>query len=429
MRKKVIVRAPVLTRSGYGEHGRFVCRALRSREDLFDIYIIPINWGQTGWIIEDNEERSWLDERIKETSIYAQQGGQFDISIQVTIPNEWQAMAPINIGVTAGIETTKVDPVWLEMANKMDKVITISEHSKRGFVASSFKGQNAQTGQDMTLTCTSPVEVVHYPAKTFENLPELDLDFDYDFNYLVVVQCGPRKNIDNTIRWFVEENIDQEVGLVVKTFRKNNSIKDRAETEKQISRVLAKYPERKCKVYLIHGDMSDEEMHSLYVHPKIKCLVSLTHGEGFGLPLFEASYSGLPVIAPGWSGQCDFLYAPFQGSKKKKGKKKSRHPYFAEVEYDMGPIPQEAVWDGVLIESSMWCYPQEGSYKMKLRQVRKNYDKWKKKATTLQKWVLKNFRKEDIYKRLIDNIYKQEAFEIENWLETISSTAETVEFE
>ena len=24
----------------------------------------------------------------------------------------------------------------------------------------------------------------------------------------------------------------------------------------------------------------------------------------------------------------------------------------------------------------MWCYPQEGSFKMKLRRVRKNYKKW-----------------------------------------------------
>ena len=82
MRKKVLVRAPVLTRSGYGEHGRFVIRALRSRPELFEVYVIPINWGETGWLTEDNEERIWLDERIKETATYGEQGGQFDISLQ-----------------------------------------------------------------------------------------------------------------------------------------------------------------------------------------------------------------------------------------------------------------------------------------------------------------------------------------------------------
>ena len=107
MRKKILVRGPCLTRSGYGEHARFALRSLRAKQDIFDIYVIPVNWGQTGWTSEDNEERRWLDERIKATSIYAQQGGKFDISLQVTIPNEWELLAPINIGVTAGIEATK----------------------------------------------------------------------------------------------------------------------------------------------------------------------------------------------------------------------------------------------------------------------------------------------------------------------------------
>ena len=110
MNKKVIVRAPVLTRTGYGEHARFVLRCLREIEDKIDIYILPLPWGQSNWIWEDDEERQWLDENIKKTALYQQQGGQFDISVQVTIPNEWERMAPVNIGVTAGIETTKVAP-------------------------------------------------------------------------------------------------------------------------------------------------------------------------------------------------------------------------------------------------------------------------------------------------------------------------------
>ena len=415
-----------MTRSGYGEHGRLVCRSLRSREDLFDIYVLPIPWGQTGWISEDNEEREWLDERIRATTEYGQSGGQFDISIQVTIPNEWQQMAPINVGVTAGIESDMVAPVWLEQANKMKNIITISEHSKRGFIDSSYRGQNVETGQDMTLKCNSPVDIVHYPAKIFKDLPELDIHFDYDFNYLVVVQNGPRKNLENTIKWFVEENIDQEVGLVVKTFIKNNSIMDRVSADKFIKNMLKEYPERKCKVYLLHGDMSDEEMHSLYVHPKIKCLVSLSHGEGFGLPIFEAAYSGLPIIAPGWSGQCDFIYAPQQGNVKKK-KNKGKQPYFAEVEYSIDHIPDFAVWEGVLMKESKWCYPREGSYKMRLRQVRKDYSKWKKKADILQKWVLENFNQDDIYKKFCGLICDEDEVNLESWLSELNS--EIVEHE
>ena len=50
MKNKILLKGPVLSQSGYGEQARFALRALRSREDIFDIYIVPIAWGKTGWI-------------------------------------------------------------------------------------------------------------------------------------------------------------------------------------------------------------------------------------------------------------------------------------------------------------------------------------------------------------------------------------------
>ncbi len=99
------------------------------------------------------------------------------------------------------------------------------------------------------------------------------------------------------------------MGLVVKTNMAKNSLVDRASTEAKFRRILEDVQaptDRKCKIYLLHGDMTDEEIHSLYLHPQIKAFVSLPHGEGFGLPLFEAAYSALPVVTVGWSGQLDF---------------------------------------------------------------------------------------------------------------------------
>jgi hypothetical protein len=42
-------------------------------------------------------------------------------------------------------------------------------------------------------------------------------------------------------------------------------------------------------VYLLHGEFTDEEMNSIYNHSKVKAMVSLTKGEGFGRPLLEFS--------------------------------------------------------------------------------------------------------------------------------------------
>jgi hypothetical protein len=216
-----------------------------------------------------------------------------------------------------------------------------------------------------------------------------------------VAQWGPRKNLFNTVNWFVEEFIDNpDVGLVVKTFIKGGSIIDRKHVLKELSKFLKKYDNKQCKVYLLHGDMSEEEMHSLYTHKDIHCLTSLTHGEGFGLPLFEAAYSGLPVLATDWSGHMDFLYMPV---KDKKGKEKLR-PHFAKIAYDLSPVSKNAVWEGVIQKDSMWAYPQPGSYKMKLREVFKEYGRYKSQAKKLKKWINGEFAQERQYEKLISVI-------------------------
>ena len=131
MKKKIIVRGPFLSQSGYGEQARFALRSLRSKEDLFDIYLAPIPWGQTGWIWEDNEFRRWMDERIGITSdLIQKQEFAPDMSLQVTIPNEFEKLAPINYGYTAGIESTNVSPNWLVKANEMDGLVVISNFAK-----------------------------------------------------------------------------------------------------------------------------------------------------------------------------------------------------------------------------------------------------------------------------------------------------------
>lgn len=409
MIKRVLVRGPALTQSGYGEHTRFLLRSLRMYPEKFDIYLVALGWGQTGWLSEDTEERRWMDSLVTKTHQYAQSGGQFDMSIQVSIPNEWEIVAPENIGVTAGIETTKVAPVWLEKCNMMNKVITISNHAKDVLQDTTYQGVDSRTNQPAVLKCEVPIDIVHYPVKSVE-IEKLPIDLDYDFNYLLVSQWGPRKNIENAIRWWIQENWDQEVGLIVKTSVKNNSVMDRTHVETMLKSIVKAYrPEdSKCKVYLLHGDLTEPQMQSLYTNPKVKALINLSHGEGFGLPMFDAARHGLPVIAPSWSGQCDFLYMRYPN-----GNKKSM---FADVDYDIAPVQDAAVWDGVVQKDSMWCYPQENHYKMRLRQVRTNWDKWKKKANTLRKWILEEFDSDKQHKLFADSIYGEE-FDVESWLQ------------
>ena len=169
--KKVFVKGPFLTQSGYGHHARTLLRALRTREDLFDIYLYPIVWGKTSWIWEDSEERKWIDSLLEKTIAYTTESNnkpQYDVSVQVTIPNEWEKLAPINIGVTAGIETTQIAPNWIEKSFLMDKILTISKHAVNSFVGTVYQATNNETGQQFSFRCDKPVECIHYPARQVE---------------------------------------------------------------------------------------------------------------------------------------------------------------------------------------------------------------------------------------------------------------------
>jgi len=420
--RKVIVRGPALTRSGYGEHVRFIMRSLREEQDL-DLYLIPTSWGTTGWALaeEKDEERIWLDSVIEKTQAALQNKQTFDVSVQVSIPNEWEKLCPVNIGVTAGIETTKVAPGWLEKGNLMDRIVVPSQHSKEVYQKTVVDAQITNTGEMIKYICETPIDVVGYPVKQYDSC-DLELDLKTDFNFLNVAQWGPRKNIENCIRWFIEEFYDEEnVGLILKTNLSKNSFLDRTAVENKIKYILQEknYKDKKCKIYLLHGDFSDQEMHELYRNPKIKALLSTSHGEGYGLPMFEAAYEGLPIIAPEWSGYLDFLCMPV---KNKKGKERIK-PMFACVNYTLQNIQKQAVWQGVLEADSKWAYAEEGSFKKQIREVFKDHGRFKKQARQLQDWVTEEFNEKKQNVSLVESIRKALPEEVDIYKDAMQMAA------
>ncbi len=392
MKKKILVKAPALSQSGYGEQARFALRALRSREDLFEIYVLPIPWGRTGWVWEQDEFRQWLDQRITETQIQLQQKTlQVDYSLQVTIPNEFEKIAPINIGYTAGIETTQCSPQWLVKCNDMDKVLVVSNHAKSSIQDVTAEARNQETGETFPYKCERDIDVVWETTPQAAPEPIEGLELDYDNNFLFISQLSPRKNFLNTVTWFMEEFIDQEVGLVVKTNTANNSVSDYLRTEAQMNQILSQYPDRKCKIYLLHGDLSSGQMAGLYTNEKISALINISHGEGFGLPMFEAAREGLPIVTVGWSGQRDFLV-------------KDGEELFQSVKFNLEPVQQEAVWPGVIEKESKWAFADQGSFKMSLRRVLKNKEEARRLAQLAKENIEESFSDDRLHKIFVDSV-------------------------
>ena len=413
MKKKVFVRGPVLSQSGYGEQSRFALRALRSREDLFEIFIAPIKWGNTGWVWEDSEFRDWVDSRISLTQALAHTKKlSIDVSLQITIPNEFQKIGPINIGYTAGIETTLVSPVWLQKGNEMDKILVVSNHAKQTYQSTILQARTEGTGEIVPFKLNTPIETVWENTPRSEPEPIHELALKTDFNFLCVSQVSPRKNFENTIRWFVEEFIDQEVGLILKTNLAANSIIDWEHLEKRVANLLKPYSGRKCKVYLLHGDLTAGQMTWLFNHDNVNNIVNIAHGEGFGLPLFEAARESLPITTIGWSGQVDFLNHD--------GKN-----YFNEVDFTLAKIQKEAVWRGVLEENSMWAYADQGSFKMALRRAYKNNDEMKATAKELKVHINNKFSDEVLFEGFVSHFMDE--LDVDSWLKGLEE--EIQEFE
>ena len=408
---KVLLEGPILTSSGYGEHCKLVFRSIKDLPGL-ELSINPLNWGQTSWSHVMNDEREQIDQAVKmySSEMNAAQSTNtppdYAIQIHVGILNEFEKKAPYSVCVTAGIETDRVAPNWLSKSHQgVDKIIVPSEHAKSGFVDTKYEIINQTKNTKTVMDVGCPVEVVPYPVKNKES-KHLDFKLDTDFNFVCVALLGFRKNLENLIKWFLEEFKEESVGLILKTGRGRGSIMDREATKTHLSNLISEDADRKCKVYLLHGDLSEEELHSLYTRDDTHAYVSSAHGEGYGLPIFEAAYSGMPVVATDWSGHLDFLVADFE-----EGKKTKRKKLFARVDYDLQEIPKHVVWEDILIEGSMWAVPKEHSLKRQMRNVYANYGMYKSWAKSLQSSVLKSHENRKIKEKMKAAIFSPAVLE------------------
>ena len=314
----LLFRGPVKTRSGYGAHSRDLLEALY-KMDIYDIRIDSCGWGSTPMtaLESDNLFHRWI-----EGAIVTQLANQPDIYVQVTVPNEFQRVGKINIGVTAGIETTIAPKEWIDGCNRMDLIVATSNFSKEVLLSTVYNETEKNTGKLIKQhKIEKPIEVLFegvdlsiYGNVDCPSTEPLELDINEDFAYLFVGHWlkgdlgQDRKDVGMLIKCFAEafKGVENRPALVLKTSSATFSIKERENFRKKIEG-LVNGIDNPPSIYLLFGELTNCEMNNLYNHPKIKAMVSLTKGEGFGRPLLEFSLTGKPVIASNWSGHKDFL--------------------------------------------------------------------------------------------------------------------------
>jgi hypothetical protein len=384
MKQFCVISCPIDTYSGYGARSRDFVKALHElKKEEWDIKILPQRWGQTPWgYIKDNKEDwGWMQPLILQQPHLQRQP---DVWVQITVPNEFQPIGKYNIGVTAGIETTICDSSWIEGSNRMDITLASSQHSKKVFETSVFEKRDQQNKVLEVIKLQKPVEVLFegidlnkYFYIEDESLEETDLVLELDnikeeFCFLYVGHWlqgdmgEDRKNTSLMLKTFLETFKDRKnkPALILKTSGAGSSIMDRDELLVKIDRIKSMVEGDLPSVYLLHGELEDKDINNLYNHPKVKAMVNLTKGEGFGRPILEFTQSKKPIIVSGWSGHLDFLEPEFNCLVQ--GELKNVHPS-AQVQ-------------NMILAESMWFSPDINQAKKFLDEVYQKYSKYQELA-------------------------------------------------
>ena len=315
-----VMSSPISTLSGYGARARDFAKSLiKVKGDEWDIKFMSQRWGNTpfGALDENDPEEADIKSRILPPGPLTKQP---DIWIQHSVSNEFQPIGKVNIGMSALVETTLLPGEMIEGLNRMTFNIVSTEFVKQVAINTVMENKETRT----RTVVNKPIEVLFEGVNTniFKRIEGSTInlsDIKEEFCYLTVAhwlsgdQGEDRKQLTTLIKSFLEafKNKKSRPALILKTSLAGFSITEKEMILDKLDAIRKQVDGDLPNIYLLYGELSNEEMNELYNHPKVKAF-ALVGNEGFGRPYLEFSAaSSKPIIASYFSGHVDFLHEDY----------------------------------------------------------------------------------------------------------------------
>ena len=175
----------------------------------------------------------------------------------------------------------------------------------------------------------------------------------------------------------------------MKTNQIDYSNLDREDILQKIEGIIKTCKGNLPNIYLLHGEMTEEELNQVNNDPKVKSFLNFTKGEGFGRPLLEQAITGKPVICSGWSGHIDFI----------------NKDYNILIGGELKNVDKSAA-NNMLLKESQWFNIDKDIASRAMKDVVKHYKKYFTKSRKQTQYLKDNFSFDkmcDLLEKHLDN--------------------------
>ena len=343
---KIRFCSPIKSHMGYAELGRIVINQLVHAGHDVTVVEIPIQGSDA-----DFGELGAQAERLIGNADSA------EVNIVNMIPprfEQYRLAGARNIGYTM-FESDSIPAEWVGQCNRMDALWVPSEWVKGVFAASGVVVPISVVG----------VDAIPAPAVAPASGP---------FRLLSIFQWSARKNPVNLIRAYCAAfDGNTDTVLTIKAHRDTDPKQSAVFVQNAVNFCLSRIKPRKAipRIEIATEFFSTRQIQKL--HADSHAYVSLSHAEGWGLPAWEATLAGKPVIHTGWSSPVEFVHR--QG----------------QLKFNLSPVYGMEDFVRFYDMGMNWAEPHLDDAVAKMQDLHANYNAWTRNSLAQRQLVNDKF--------------------------------------